>query len=76
LNIDRASVSTGIEITGRRFAAVTAQVGLLWFMSWLGQQTVAVLHLPMPGNVAGLLPTFLALTAGFHSAVLNQAQGC
>jgi holin-like protein len=48
----------------RRCAAVTAQVGLLWFMSWLGHQIVAFLHLPMPGNVAGLLLTFLALTGG------------
>jgi holin-like protein len=46
----------------RQFAAVTAQVGLLWFMSWLGHQVVAFFQLPMPGNVAGLLLTFLALT--------------
>ena len=63
MNIHRAAVSTRTRIMVRRFAAVTAQVGLLWFMSWLGHQSVAFLHLPMPGNVARLLLTFLALTA-------------
>jgi holin-like protein len=64
LNIHRLGVSTHTEDMVRRYAAVTAQVGLLWFMSWLGHQLVAFLHLPMPGNVAGLLLTFLALTSG------------
>jgi holin-like protein len=64
LNIDRVGVSTHAEHMVRRCAEVTAQVGLLWFMSWLGHQIVAFLHLPMPGNVAGLLLTFLALTGG------------
>lgn len=64
LNIDRMGVSTQTEAMVRRCAAVAAQVGLLWFMSWLGHQVVAFLHLPMPGNVAGLLLTFLALTGG------------
>ena len=64
LNIGRAGVSTHTEATVRRYAAVTAQIGLLWFMSWLGHQFVAFLHVPMPGNVAGLLLTFLALTSG------------
>ena len=64
MSIDRISVSTQTEDRIRRFAAVTAQVGLLWLMSWLGHQIVAFLHLPMPGNVAGLLLTFLALTGG------------
>jgi len=48
----------------RRFAAIAAQVALLWFMSWVGHESVALLHLPLPGNVAGLLLTFLALLCG------------
>lgn len=64
MNIDRIGVSSQTGDMVRRCAAVTAQVGLLWFMSWLGHQIVAFLHLPMPGNVAGLLLTFLALTGG------------
>jgi holin-like protein len=64
LNVDRMHASTRTEDMVRRCAAVTAQVAVLWFMSWLGHQIVAFLHLPMPGNVAGLLLTFLALTSG------------
>lgn len=64
MNIDRIGVSSQTGDMVRRCAAVTAQVGLLWFMSWLGHQIVAFLHLPMPGCVAGLLLTFLALTGG------------
>jgi holin-like protein len=48
----------------RHFAGVTAQIALLWFISWVGHEIVALLHLPMPGNVAGLLLTFLALLCG------------
>jgi len=48
----------------RHFAAIAAQVALLWFMSWVGHEIVALLHLPLPGNVAGLLLTFLALLCG------------
>jgi holin-like protein len=48
----------------RHFAAIGAQVALLWFMSWVGHESVALLHLPLPGNVAGLLLTFLALLCG------------
>ncbi len=48
----------------RRFAVVGGQIGLLWFMSWVGHELVTLLHLPLPGNVAGMLLTFLALTCG------------
>ena len=64
MNIDRTVFSIRTEIRIRRFAAVASQVGLLWFMSWLGHQIVAFLHLPLPGNVAGLVLTFMALTGG------------
>ncbi len=48
----------------RRFAGIAAQVALLWLMSWVGHEIVAIFHLPLPGNVAGLLFTFLALLCG------------
>ena len=64
LNIDRLGALAQTGDLVRRCAAITAQVGLLWFMSWLGHQIVAFLHLPMPGCVAGLLLTFLALASG------------
>ena len=48
----------------RRFAAIAAQVALLWFMSWVGHEIVALLNLPRPGSVAGLLLTLLSLSHG------------
>lgn len=48
----------------RSFATVAAQIALLWFMSWAGHEIVVRLHLPLPGNVAGMLLTFVVLTSG------------
>lgn len=48
----------------RRSAAMVAQVSLLWLASYLGHQAVELAHLPFPGNVAGLLVTFAALSSG------------
>ena len=48
----------------RQFATIAAQVALLWFMSRAGHEVVALLHLPLPGNVAGMLLTFAALMSG------------
>jgi len=48
----------------RSFATTAAQVALLWCVSWTGHEVVAYLHLPLPGNVAGMLLTFAALTSG------------
>jgi len=48
----------------RQIAVTSAQVALLWLMSWVGHEIVALLHLPLPGNVAGLLLTFVALSCG------------
>jgi holin-like protein len=48
----------------RGFATIAAQIALLWFMSWAGHEIVMRLHLPLPGNVAGMLLTFAALTSG------------
>ncbi|MEP6943618.1 MAG: CidA/LrgA family protein, partial [Betaproteobacteria bacterium] len=48
----------------RSFATIAAQIALLWLMSWVGHEIVGRLHLPLPGNVAGMLITFAALTSG------------
>jgi holin-like protein len=48
----------------RRFATIAAQIALLWLISQVGHEIVARLHLPLPGNVAGMLLTFAALTSG------------
>jgi len=48
----------------RQIAATSAQVALLWLLSWMGHEIVALLRLPLPGNVAGLLLTFVALSSG------------
>ncbi len=48
----------------RSFATIVAQVVLLWLMSWAGHEIVMRLRLPLPGNVAGMLLTFAALTSG------------
>jgi len=45
-----------------RVAAIAAQVALLSAMSWLGHEIVVLLHVPLPGNVAGMLLTFAALS--------------
>ena len=47
-----------------RIAKVAAQVALLSFVSWLGHAIVVLLHLPLPGNVAGMLLTYAALSCG------------
>jgi holin-like protein len=48
----------------RRCAAVAAQVSLLWAFSWVGHEITSLLHVPLPGGVAGLLLTFAALASG------------
>jgi holin-like protein len=48
----------------RQFAAIAAQIALLWFISRAGHEIVALIHLPLPGNVAGMLLTFAALSSG------------
>jgi len=48
----------------RRSAAVAAQVSLLWVASYVGHEAVKLGHLPLPGNVAGLLVMFAALSCG------------
>ena len=40
------------------------QVFFLWCIYWLGNQAAAVLHLPIPGNVLGMVLLFLLLAAG------------
>lgn len=45
-----------------RIAKVIAQVALLAIMSWAGHAIVLLLHLPLPGNVAGMVLVFAALS--------------
>ena len=48
----------------RRILVTTGQVSLLWFFSWIGHEVVTLFHLPLPGNVAGLMLMFVALLCG------------
>ena len=64
MNIDRAVAQSRSQLILRHVAAIAAQVALLWSFSWVGHGVVALLHLPLPGNVAGLLLTFVALWCG------------
>jgi holin-like protein len=43
---------------------LVAQVALLWVASVVGHKAVEVAHLPLPGNVAGMLVMFAALSCG------------
>lgn len=43
---------------------IMAQIGLLALFQLLGLRLAAVAHLPIPGNVLGLLLLFLALQSG------------
>ena len=47
-----------------QLVVTTAQLAVLWFMSGLGHELVTQFHLPMPGNLVGLLLTFFALMSG------------
>ena len=44
--------------------AIVAQITALWAFSEAGGATVAILHLPLPGNVVGMALFFAALAAG------------
>ena len=63
------------ELLLRTFATIAAQIALLWFMSRAGHEIVARLHLPLPGNVAGMLLTFAALTSGILPLRLVEEGG-
>ena len=59
----------------RSFATIAAQIALLWFISQAGHEIVVYLHLPLPGNVAGMLLTFAALTSGLLPLRLVEEGG-
>lgn len=40
------------------------QLGLLWVLNAVGYMIVEALHLPLPGNVAGMLILFVLLVTG------------
>jgi holin-like protein len=64
VSIDRTAAVSRSQLMLCQFAVFAAQVALLWCLSWGGHEIVALLHLPLPGNVAGLLLTFVALSCG------------
>ncbi|WP_018663537.1 CidA/LrgA family protein [Heyndrickxia acidiproducens] len=41
-----------------------AQIGLLWGIFMAGQEIVKLTHLPIPGNVCGMLLLFVMLATG------------
>ena len=45
-------------------AVVVVQIALLCCASWAGHELVARAHIPLPGNIAGLVLMFLALWSG------------
>ena len=54
---------TGLQ-HARNYAKLVAQIALLWIVSWLGHFAVALLSVPLPGNVAGLLLMLALLRLG------------
>jgi holin-like protein len=64
LTTKRAATTSHPRVKLRECLAIAAQVALLWLLSRIGHEVVTRLQLPLPGNVAGLLLTFLALTCG------------
>jgi len=64
MNSKPTSPQTRNVLLLRQLATIAGQVALLWFMSRAGHEVVALLHLPLPGNVAGMLLTFAALMSG------------
>ena len=61
MSIERALLLIRSGLPGR-FALVASQVALLSILSWVGHAIVVLLHLPLPGNVAGMLLTLAALS--------------
>ena len=60
--ISKIALRQMCSVLPRRLAIVSVQIALLSFMSWVGHGLVVLLHLPLPGNVAGMLITFAALS--------------
>ena len=48
----------------RHAATLIPQIALLWVASDVGHEAVEFAHLPLPGNVAGMLVMFVALSCG------------
>lgn len=51
-------------LAARRAALLAAEVAGLWGLNWVGQFIVVKLHVPFPGNVAGMLLLFALLCTG------------
>ncbi|MEO6362255.1 MAG: CidA/LrgA family protein [Caldimonas sp.] len=56
-------------------ALLVLQLGVLWACSQAGHALVEVLHLPLPGNVVGLLLLFAALHLGILPLRAVEAAG-
>jgi len=57
----------------RQFLNIVWQSVLLWLVYRCGSYLVAVLHLALPGNVAGMLLMFALLASGIVKPVLIEA---
>ena len=66
--VSRMSLGPGVSGPDRdtmlKAVRIIAQIGLLALFQVLGLRLAAVAHLPIPGNVLGLLLLFLALQSG------------
>jgi holin-like protein len=61
--------------TVKQFLKIALQTTLLWLVFRCGSYLVAVLHLSLPGNVAGMLLMFALLATGVVKPVLIEAGG-
>ncbi|GAC1406520.1 MAG: CidA/LrgA family protein [Candidatus Velthaea sp.] len=53
-----------LSIAGIAAVRIAAQIGLLWAISAGSSLAVSALHLPLPGNVLGMIVLFGALASG------------
>ena len=63
MSLGPAMPGSGRGLMGKA-VRVIAQIGVLALFQLLGMRLAAVTHLPIPGNVLGLLLLYLALQAG------------
>lgn len=59
----------------KQFFQLSWQTGLLWVVYRCGAYLVGVLHLALPGNVAGMLLMFALLVTGVVKPVQIEAGG-
>ena len=59
-----AAPHDGVRVSARTSAILIAELAGLWGLNKLGYLVVARLHIPLPGNVAGMLLLFGLLCSG------------